>query len=144
MVEVQYQNPTFSEVPGYLQEPQTLFLTETAAPLFDLARLDRLQATIGFSQAEWATIINVSLKTLQRYQKEGRPFDGLQAEHLQQIEQLIALGLSVFADAKALEAWLRRSKQVLGKSIDFSALQSFWGTRLLFDELGRMVHGIYI
>jgi uncharacterized protein (DUF2384 family) len=54
------------------------------------------------------------------------------------------LGLLVFGDARALDEWLRSPKEVLGKVLDFSTLSSFWGVRLLCNELGRMEHGVYI
>jgi putative toxin-antitoxin system antitoxin component (TIGR02293 family) len=127
-----------------VEEPQTLYLTEPQLQQYSISRFEALQARVSFSQAEWAAILNVSLKTLQRYLKQATPFMGLQAEHLQQVNRLIVFGISIFGTGAALEAWLRQPKTVLGKPLSFSALQSFWGTRLLEDEIGRMAHGVYV
>jgi hypothetical protein len=82
---------------------------------------------------------------LQRYLKENKPFEGLYAEHLYQLENMAELGLLVFATPKALrrvasyaESGFRKGQQ------DFSTLKSFWGVKLICNELGRIEHGVYI
>ena len=75
--------------------------------------------------------MHVSDRTLQRYLKENKPFEGLFAEHLYQLDNMAELGMIVFFNAKNLEMWLRSPKSVLGKTLDFSTLQSFWGVKLI-------------
>ena len=88
-------------------------------------------------------MLHISDRTLQRYLKDQKPFEGLHAEHLHQIDALANIGQSVFGDAARFEAWLRAPKTILGNDVGFEALRSFGGAQLLVDELGRMMHGVY-
>ncbi len=97
-----------------------------------------------FSQLEWANILHISDRTLQRYLKYHKPFEGLYAEHLCQLENMANLGLSAFSTPEALKLWLSKSKEVLHVQLDFSTLQSFWGVKLISNELGRIAYGVYI
>src|SRR5690606_39622329 len=72
-----------------------------------------------------------------------KPFEGLHAEHLHQIDALANIGQSVFGNSARFEAWLRAPKTIMGNAVGFEALRSFSGAQLLVDELGRMMHGIY-
>lgn len=116
------------------QVPSTLSMDEFLA-------LDKL---LPLSQAEWSDALHISDRTLQRYIKDNKPFDGLHAEHLMQIKLLAQKGAVLFASPAKFKEWLLRSKDVLGNRLDFSALQSFWGVRQLLKELGRIEHGVYI
>lgn len=144
MANISYTYPEPQQHLPMAEEPQMLYLTEPQQQQYSIARFEAVQKLVGFSQAEWAAILNISLKTLQRYLKQGTAFGGLHAEHLQQLARVIGFGISVFGSGAAFEAWLRQPKMVLGKPLHFSALQTFWGTRLIEDEIGRMAHGVYI
>jgi putative toxin-antitoxin system antitoxin component (TIGR02293 family) len=99
---------------------------------------------LGFSQAEWASILHISDRTLQRYLKEEKAFTGLQAELLHYLRKLTSTGQQLFEDGSGFVKWLRTPKSVLGQTLDFSSLQSITGIRLLQQELGRMAYGVYI
>ncbi len=121
-----------------------MYVARNRVDLFPIERFQELSAKLFFTQAEWAEILHISDRTLQRYLKEEKAFEGLYAEHLYQLENMAELGLEVFGDAKAFEKWLRTSREVLGETQDFSTLRSFWGVKLIGNELGRMEHGVYI
>ena len=125
-------------------EPEVLYQSTTKAETFSVRSFQELSQKLLFTQLEWADILHISDRTLQRYVKEGKPFEGLVAEHLYQLENMAELGLQVFSNPIVLEDWLRTSKNILGKVIDFSALKSFWGVKLICNELGRIEHGVYI
>ena len=125
-------------------EPEVLYMARKTIDLFPVDQFQVLSQKLLFTQLEWADILHISDRTLQRYLKESKPFEGLFAEHLYQLENMAELGLQVFLNPKALENWLRTSKNILGKVIDFSALKSFWGVKLVCNELGRIEHGVYI
>jgi putative toxin-antitoxin system antitoxin component (TIGR02293 family) len=125
-------------------EPEALYFAKDKLSSFSVTDFNSLSQNLLFTQLEWAAILHISDRTLQRYLKEGKPFQGLYAEHLYQLENMAALGIQVFENAKLLDEWLRQPKTVLDKIIDFSALQSFWGVKLVSNELGRLEHGVYI
>jgi putative toxin-antitoxin system antitoxin component (TIGR02293 family) len=125
-------------------EPEVLYVARKSVDLFPAKLFQELSSKLPFTQLEWADILHISDRTLQRYVKEGKPFEGLYAEHLYQLENMAALGMEVFQDAKAFDKWLREPREVLGERQDFSTLRSFWGVKLICNELGRMEHGVYI
>src|SRR5690554_3138435 len=127
-----------------LAEPAVMYVANPRVGVFSHARFQSLSSKLSFTQQEWADILHISDRTLQRYLKEERSFEGLHAEHLHQLDALAGLGIAVFGSPSAFEAWLRRPKSILGQDVGFSALRSFGGTQLLGDELGRMLHGVYI
>jgi putative toxin-antitoxin system antitoxin component (TIGR02293 family) len=144
MKNIQYVMPEQSVPLRIAAEPEVLYIATKNVGEFSVVQFSELSDKLLFTQAEWADILHVSDRTLQRYLKDGKPFEGLYAEHLYQLENMANLGLLVFSTPKALEDWLRKSKTVLGNKLDFSTLRSFWGVKLICNELGRIEHGVYI
>jgi len=125
-------------------EPEVLYATTPKSKRYGIGSFSHLNKILPLSQAEWAEILHISDRTLQRYIKENKPFEGLYAEHLYQIENMANIALEVFGTPERAKAWLQQPKEVLGKVLDFSSLQSFWGVKLISNELGRIAHGVYI
>jgi uncharacterized protein (DUF2384 family) len=105
---------------------------------------NELNSILELSQAEWALILHISSRTLQRHLKEGTPFDGLHGELILHLQRLTNLGMSLFSNASSFVEWSHTRKTILGYSLGFNALQSITGIRLLRQELGRIAEGIYI
>ena len=143
MKEIDYQMPAVTPL-RIAAEPEVLYVARKAVSEFSIAQFQELGAKLPFTQLEWADILHISDRTLQRYLKDQKPFEGLYAEHLYQLENMADLGLEVFGKPKLLEEWLRKPRLVLGEQQDFSTLKSFWGVKLIANELGRIEHGIYI
>ena len=143
MKEINYKMP--QKVPLHMaSEPEMLYFVKVKKAAFSTADFNALSKKLLFTQLEWANILHISDRTLQRYLKEGKPFEGLHAEHLYQLENMAALGLAVFATSESFDEWLRKPKMVLGEAIDFSAMHSFWGVKLICNELGRLEYDVYI
>lgn len=129
-----FREPVATYIKNVKQMPSTL-------PMDAFLALDN---QLPLSQAEWSEVLHISDRTLQRYIKDNKAFEGLYAEHLMQIQLLAQKGASLFASTTKFKEWLLRPKNVLGHRLDFSALQSFWGVKQLLNELGRIEHGVYI
>lgn len=125
-------------------EPEVLYVTESKLNKFQIKSFEKLNQKLLFSQAEWADILHISDRTLQRYIKDDKPFEGLHAEHLYQLENMANLALEVFSTPEAVRSWLFLPKTILNKNLGFSALKSFWGAKLISNELGRIAYGVYI
>src|SRR5690606_29018637 len=118
-------------------EPATMYLSSANVSSFPVAKFQDLNKKLSFTQQDWADMLHISDRTLQRYLKDHRSFEGLHAEHLHQIDALSDIGRSIFGDAAKFETWLRAPKVILGNEIGFEALRSFGGVQLILDELGR-------
>ncbi|WP_157278305.1 type II RES/Xre toxin-antitoxin system antitoxin [Olivibacter sitiensis] len=112
--------------------------------LFSMSAFLELDHLLPLSQAEWAEVLHISDRTLQRYIKDEKPFEGLYAEHLMQIQLLAQKSAAIFASPATFKEWLMHPKNILGNELGFSSLKSFWGVKLLLNELGRIEHGVYV
>lgn len=139
---VNYSAPKMRSLGQILNEPEMVYEVNTS--VFSAQGFHMLNEILAFSQAEWAAILHISDRTLQRYLKEEKAFTGLQAELLHYLRKLTNTGLQLFENAASFVQWLRTPKKVLGQPLDFQSLQSITGIRLLQQELGRIAYGVYI
>ncbi len=123
-------------------EPEVTYLVRR--PDVAPAEFEVISNYLGISQTEWADILHISDRTLQRYLKEGKSFTGSHAEVLFYLQKLVQAAQQLFASPAQFLQWLRQPKQVLGQPLGFNALQSVSGIKLLHNELGRMAYGVYI
>ena len=144
MRSIQYDKPDLPVGdPLVAAESAAIYASAADVSSFAISKFEALGKKLSFTQQEWADILHISDRTLQRYLKDHKPFEGLHAEHLHQIDALANIGQSVFGNSARFEAWLRAPKTIMGNAVGFEALRSFSGAQLLVDELGRMMHGIY-
>ena len=96
-----------------------------------------------FTMAEWASILHLSERTLQRYAKENKNFEGIYVDRILQVDNLLKMGLETFRSSEALYDWLKKDKIINGYELGFSALSHSQGIQELYDQLGRIQHGVY-
>lgn len=142
MKAINYKQPESSL--SIASEPEILYAKTTKSQQFSIANFETLQKNLPFTLTEWSQILHLSDRTLQRYIKDHKPFEGLYAEHLYQLKNMSELGLRIFTNPDSLKKWLISSKEVLDNILDFSSLQSFWGVKLISNELGRIAYSVYI
>lgn len=110
---------------------------------FPYRKFEKIAALVPFTQKEWANILHLSERTLQRYSKDNSSFEGIYVDRILQIEQMIHLGLETFTDAAAFYRWLQREKKVLGQILNFESLYSTQGIKDITDQIGRIQYGVY-
>ncbi len=111
---------------------------------FTYNKFKKISDKVPFTQSEWANILHLSERTLQRYSKDNKSFEGIYVDRILHLQKLIELGLETFSDAEALYRWLKRDKQVLNQSLTFENLYHTDGINAIIDEIGRIQHGVYI
>ncbi len=97
---------------------------------------------MSFTWAEWASILHLSDRSMQRYKKEQKSFDALQSEKIIEISLLQKQGVEVFGSAPKFNSWLSTPLVSLGSKSPKSFLDSSFGIQLVSDELGRIAHGV--
>ncbi len=130
-----------------LNEPMPVYRSVKKIPAvldYPYRKFDKIARQIAFTQKEWAAILHLSEKTLQRYAKDNKNFEGIYVDRILQMQELIELGLKTFASPEALCRWLKRDKPVLGKLLTFDSLKTSEGIGLVTDEIGRIMYGVYI
>ena len=95
-----------------------------------------------FTQSEWASILHVSERTLQRYAKNNSSFAPINADRAIQIANLINEGKKTFGKTALFYQWLKRKPLMLEGSLSFESLTTTHGIQLVLTQLGRIQHGI--
>jgi uncharacterized protein (DUF2384 family) len=111
---------------------------------FPYRKFEKIADRVPFTQREWATILHLSEKTLQRYAKDNKNFEGIYVERIQQMEELIKTGLETFTSPEVLYQWLKKDKPMLGIVLHFSDLSTGKGIQEHIDAMERLQQGIII
>ena len=91
---------------------------------------------------EWAEILHVDARTLQRYRVGNLTFAPLQSEKILEIKILNKLGAETFGDAVRFDTWLNAKNISLGGVRPKDLLDNAFGIALIKDELIRIQYGI--
>ena len=111
---------------------------------YSYQQFSMLAKQLPFSLKEWALLLHLSERTLQRYAQNNSAFEGIYKDKLLHIEELFQTGISTFATAEALVKWLKKDKTVFGQVLNFSSLQTSQGIQSHIEEIGRIQMGVYI
>lgn len=111
---------------------------------FTYHQFRQISGKVPFTQKEWANMLHLSERTLQRYSRDNSTFEGLYVDRILHIQQLIDMGLETFISAEALYNWLKNDKNVGGHLLNFESLYSSQGIQDVIDEIGRIQYGVYI
>lgn len=145
MAKARKYNPSKRE-PLKLEEPEMPYLPAKKPVMvadFSYRKLKKIADTVPFTQAEWANMLHLSERTLQRYAKNNTSFEGIYTDRILLLQEMIDLGLETFTDADAFYRWLKKDKLVMGQKLNFESLYSDRGIQELIDQLGRIQHGVY-
>lgn len=96
-----------------------------------------------FSQAEWAAMLHVSERTLQRYAKNNGSFASINAERALQIDNVVREGKKAFGSTALFYQWLKRNPFMLEGTLSIESLTSYDGIVKVLTQLGRIQHGLF-
>ena len=102
-----------------------------------------LSERIQMGMQEWADYLHISERTMQRYKKEGKSFDPIHAEKIIIIELLYKKGIDVFGVEDNFYTWMDTKSIALGGVKPKDLLDTSFGITMVYDELGRIEHGIF-
>jgi putative toxin-antitoxin system antitoxin component (TIGR02293 family) len=94
-----------------------------------------------FSLAEWADMLHISERTLQRYAKENTAFNGLQVELILLADKMLEMGNS-FLGKEGFKEWIHMPAFSLGNQPPKSLFNSYAGIQSVINLIGRLQHGI--
>lgn len=108
--------------------------------LFDL-----IKVSTPFTEADWASILDLSSKSLHRYKAEnGFNFKPAHTEKILEMAELTRVGLGVFGTMDAFKLWLNTPNYALGGMKPMELLLDSFGKNLVLDELIRVDQGIFV
>lgn len=88
-----------------------------------------------------AQLLNVSTKTVKRYQDQKKKFDASNSEMLLKLVAIFDKGIDVFGEKAAFLRWLEKPAYGLGKNIPFNMMRTSDGIDLVMEELVRIEYG---
>lgn len=110
---------------------------------FNYSEFKKIADKAPFTQAEWASILHVSERTLQRYAKNNGSFAPINAERALQIENVLKEGTFTFGKVDNFYNWLKRNPYMLGGNLSFESLTSASGIERILTQLHRIQHGLF-
>jgi len=109
---------------------------------FTYNEFKKIADKIPFTQSEWAAMLHVSERTLQRYAKSNGSFAAINAERALQIDALIKRGKEVLGTVDKFCNWLRSNPSMLEGQLSLESLNTAQGINMVLIQLGRIEHGI--
>ncbi len=127
------------------EEPAALYRTVKILPSlkdFTYTEFKKISDNTPFTQAEWAAMLHVSERTLQRYAKSNGSFAPINAERAMQLHQVIKKGKEIFGSTDIFYNWIKRNPSMLEGNLSFNSLTTAEGISRILTQLGRIEHGI--
>ena len=110
---------------------------------FTYSEFKKIADKAPFTQSEWASLLHVSERTLQRYAKNNGSFAPINAERALQIGQVISEGKKTFGKTELFYNWLKRKPLMLEGPLSLESLTTAYGIQLVLTQLGRIQHGLF-
>ena len=129
-----------------VEEPMPVYRSVKALPQvkdFTYNEFKKIADKTPFTQAEWASILHVSERTLQRYAKNNGSFAPINAQRALQIEKVLKEGEFTFGKIENFYNWLKRNPYMLGGNLSFEALTTANGIERILTQLYRIQHGLF-
>jgi putative toxin-antitoxin system antitoxin component (TIGR02293 family) len=96
-----------------------------------------------FTQAEWAAMLHVSERTLQRYAKNNGHFAAINAERALQIEKVLKEAKKTFGRTANFYNWLKRGPYMLEGHLSFQSLTTYSGIEKVLTQMERIQQGLF-
>ncbi|MGB4843265.1 MAG: antitoxin Xre-like helix-turn-helix domain-containing protein [Ferruginibacter sp.] len=131
-----------------VEEPMPVYRSVKAIPQvkvkdFTYNEFKKIADKTPFTQAEWASILHVSERTLQRYAKSNSSFAPINAERALQIDHVLKEGEFTFGKIENFYNWIKRNPYMLGGNLSFESLTSAHGIERVLTQLHRIQHGLF-
>lgn len=127
----QYASYIQQEEQNMLAEPQAMYATS----------FNDMIAIANYDKDFAADLLDVSYKTVTRYQKEDKKFSPLQSEYILKTIVLFHKGVKVFGNTDSFNRWLDKPAYGLGNFIPRDVITTVTGINFVMDELNRIEHG---
>lgn len=134
--------PAEKTVHASMEGKDTLALIELVREGIPYAEFEKIRALAAFPLSDWARFLQVSERTIQRNEKENKPFQPAQSERILEISMLYRYGMDVFGDKLNFDIWLGLKSIALGGKAPRELLDTRMGIGMVRDELGRIEHGV--
>jgi putative toxin-antitoxin system antitoxin component (TIGR02293 family) len=130
-------NLTYS---GFLSNKMLMILIIKEGIPYSLFNL--IQHYTPFSENDWANLLDISTKSLQRYKQSSKHFKPIHSEKIIEMAEVTNVGLDVFGDMEKFKLWLDTPNFALGSLKPLELLSDSYGKEMVISELTRINYGI--
>jgi putative toxin-antitoxin system antitoxin component (TIGR02293 family) len=102
-----------------------------------------IQHYTPFTENDWASLLDISTKSLQRYKQASKSFGPLQSEKIIEMAEVTKIGLDVFGEMEKFRGWLNTPSFALGGLEPMELLKDSYGKEMVIGELIRIDHGVF-
>jgi putative toxin-antitoxin system antitoxin component (TIGR02293 family) len=93
-------------------------------------------------ETEWASLLNISSKSLHRYKQSRQNFKPVLSDKILQVAEVFSVGLDVFGNKERFKLWLNTPNYALGSAKPVDLVKTSYGKDLVLNELKRINYGI--
>ncbi|MBC7890523.1 MAG: DUF2384 domain-containing protein [Ferruginibacter sp.] len=129
----------YEQYAGYIQQEDLNTLSEPEA--IYASAFDDMITVSSYDKDFAADLLDVSYKTVARYQKEKKKLSPLQSEYILKTIVLFNKGNQVFGSEESFSRWLDKPAFGLGNRIPRAFITTVGGINFIVDELNRIAHG---
>ena len=129
-----------------LEEPELVYGLQKELKInndLNFNDFQKIASKVDFTQKEWADILHLSERTLQRYSHDNSSFNSNVVDRLGQIKKVIQRGHEVFGSYEKFNLWIRGNPYMLEGQLSIHSLASIEGINNVLTQLGRIEHGIF-
>lgn len=121
-----------------------LLMVEVIKKGITYSLFEEIQKLSSLTSQEWATILNLSTRSLQRYKEQDQLFKPIQSEKIMELGEIFILGNEVFGDADKFKRWLETPSFAIGNVRPTDLLSDSFGQQIVTEELTRINYGIFV
>ncbi len=123
--------------------PQELQIVDIIRRGFPVDSARRVAEYYGITDAQVATLLGASERTLSRRRKEDKPLDATESDRLYRLARIGVRTLEVFENDETARKWLKRPNRALGGAVPLEMLDTDAGTEQVDELLTRIEYGVY-
>ena len=139
-----YKNTAIKSVKA--EEPEAAYYPSQPIKIsrdISFSDFKKMASKVDFTQKEWADILHISERTLQRYAHNDGSFSSGTIDRIYQINKVFQRGKEVFGSYQKFNLWLRDNPYMLEGRLSIHSLASIEGINNVLTQLGRIEHGIF-
>jgi putative toxin-antitoxin system antitoxin component (TIGR02293 family) len=130
-----------------VEEPMVAYanplnIIDTARKGIKISNALDLVNKLGLSQLEFANILHVSLRTVQRFES-SKLLDSDGSSKIIQLQNINTKGVNVFGSQSSFNQWIRTPLLSLNNKTPLQYFDTPFGFQLIEQLLGRIEHGIF-
>jgi putative toxin-antitoxin system antitoxin component (TIGR02293 family) len=135
------------EVVSKVEEPLSpVYRSVKTAPTlkdFTFSEFKKIADKAPFTQTEWAAMLHISERTLQRYAKSNGVFASINAERALHIDKVLKEAKLTFGKVENFYQWIKRNPYMLEGNLSFNSLTTYDGIEKVLTQLSRIQHGLF-